>query len=482
MFILVLVLCSLIVGAAVVNIIKPLSNDRLQIMRKRLKYNVLICLALVLVPSGPGNLFALDLIGYVPYYRLNSGYLHEVLPQQLALLDEVRYFGLSVDGAGGITSLSGSVASQKSNIAAIKGIIAGLPAGQRPRLNITLGGAGVDTVFTDVADSAAGRTTLANNIAALLNETGATSVDIDWEHPNAGVERTTTYPALLKKIKETVGPTNRVYATVDPTVMIPSSVLSGGGGIDGISLMTYDLGWWGNDPANPHSGEHSLHEYVEDAVAAWTDPASANSERPYVWSNVSWGNNVAAQRLGVGLPFYGKNIINGYAFTYAEILDQGISTGDGYYTLNGQTVWIPDQATIEARVQLAHDAGLQHIIIWELAQDVAPNHPNSMLRIASDKLASLTTLAGDFNGDSRVDGNDLLKWQQDYGINGESDADGDSDSDGRDFLFWQRNYSPPPAHTIAAPSVPEPGTLLGAASVLVSLLARPRSAVGLFPR
>ncbi|MEM8945354.1 MAG: hypothetical protein AAGD11_09235 [Planctomycetota bacterium] len=47
-------------------------------------------------------------------------------------------------------------------------------------------------------------------------------------------------------------------------------------------------------------------------------------------------------------------------------------------------------------------------------------------------------IAGDFNGDLTVDGADLVQWQGDYGLNGDSDANGDGDSNGIDFLIWQR--------------------------------------------
>ncbi len=425
-----------------------------------------VSLVLAITNLGVVPTFAVELVGYLPYYRLNSNYFDNILPDQLALLDEVRYFGLSVNGSGGIISQSGNINTDKSHIAAIKAIIDDFPVHQRPRLNITLGGAGVASVFSSIAASSSHRATLAQNVAALLNETGATSVDIDWEHPNVGVERTTTYPALLKRIKQEIGPNNRVYATVDPTVMIPSSVLTGTDAIDGISLMTYDLGWWGNDPANPNNGEHSLHEYVEDTVDAWTDPASANTQRPYVWSSASWGNDTAAAKLGIGLPFYGKDIFNNSPYTYAELVTNASDQGNGYYSLNGRTIWIPDSTDIKARIQLAHDEGLQNVFIWEIGQDLHPSDPNSMLRIAANKLASLTAIPGDFNGDGMVDATDLAQWQGDYGINNESDADGDGDSDGRDFLIWQRNYSPAPNVLIAgSTAVPEPSSL-----VLISCL------------
>jgi hypothetical protein len=76
---------------------------------------------------------------------------------------------------------------------------------------------------------------------------------------------------------------------------------------------------------------------------------------------------------------------------------------------------------------------------------------------------------GDFDGNGVVDGDDLAKWQNDYGPNRGSDADYDNDSDGRDFLIWQRNAGQP----ILAPltsqltSVPEPSSI---SLVLLSLM------------
>lgn len=421
-------------------------------------------LALTAMLLVVGRSPAVDLVGYLPYYRLNSNYLNNILPDQLSILDEVRYFGLTVNNSGGISSLSGSVNSQKNNIATIKGIIDSLPVDERPRLDITLGGASADSVFSAIAASSSLRATLAQNIDDLLDETGATSVNIDWEHPDAGIERTTNYPALLKRIKQEVGADRRVYATVAPSVVISNSVLTGPNAIDGISVMTYDLGWWGNDPGNPNDGEHSLHEYVEDAINAWTDPISANSQRPWVWTNSSWGNDVPADKLGVGLPFYGRDIFGSDAYTYADLASNGTPLplmGDGYYSISGQTVWIPDQATIEDRVQLAHNEGLQAIFIWEIGQDLDSDNANSMLRIAENKRASLITVVpGDFNGDGTVDGDDLSQWEGDFGINVDSDADDDGDSDGVDFLIWQQNEGTMAPLSATSAAVPEPASLL----------------------
>jgi hypothetical protein len=80
---------------------------------------------------------------------------------------------------------------------------------------------------------------------------------------------------------------------------------------------------------------------------------------------------------------------------------------------------------------------------------------------------------GDFDGDGDVDGDDLSQWEEDYGMNGGSDADGDGDSDGDDFLVWQRNFGAG-AVSSSTTAVPEPGAGLLAMVGLVPA-TRPRA-------
>jgi len=92
-------------------------------------------------------------------------------------------------------------------------------------------------------------------------------------------------------------------------------------------------------------------------------------------------------------------------------------------------------------------------------------------------------LTADFNNDGKVDGTDLLAWQEGYGklpskrTTQVGDADGDGDVDGRDFLAWQRQYTPTGKGTesrkLSLTAVPEPSTmLLGLLAVLVSCYPR----------
>jgi len=424
-----------------------------------------LVVAMATLFAGLSQAAALDLIGYLPNYRINASYVANTLPGQLAMLDEIRYFGITVNSSGGLTT----TAADLSNLQAIKMAIDALPAAQRPRLGITIGGAGTSDGFGPVASSSSLRTTFAQNLKSLLDQTGAVAVDLDWEHPAAGPERATHFPAMLTRVKQEFGADRRVYATVDPTVMISTSVLSGANAIDGVSLMTYDLGWWSNDPADPNTGQHSLQEYVDDAVQAWADPPGSPNQRPWVFG--TWGRNVAKEKLGVGLPFYGRGF-NGssadVAVAYRDLVAGGTTSNGAAYVHGGSNVWIPSLAMVEQRVQQAHAAGLQHLIFWELSHDLGPSHPNSMLRTAYEKKQSLEAIPGDFDGDGAVGQLDLNLWQAAFGAIGNGgDADGDNDADGADFLIWQRHATP----AVPLAPLPEPSAWMMIAAPLVGFVA-----------
>jgi hypothetical protein len=82
----------------------------------------------------------------------------------------------------------------------------------------------------------------------------------------------------------------------------------------------------------------------------------------------------------------------------------------------------------------------------------------------------------DFDDDGDVDGDDLVKWQGDFGPTGGSDVDDDGDSDGADFLAWQQQLGSPGAvssSTTDSALVPEPvAALLAAFALGVSLAFR----------
>lgn len=408
-----------------------------------------------------------ELIGYIPSYRMSdASYVSNVLPAQLPLLDEVRYFGITVANTGALTT----TASNLAQIQTIQQKISALPPAQRPRLDITLGGASASSGFPAIAQSATLQATLAQNVKSLLDQTGAAGVDVDWEHPSDGAELTTRYPSLLARIKQEIGVDRRVYATVTPEKILPKSVFEGPNAVDGVSLMTYDLGWWANDTADPNLGQHSLPEYVADAVNAWTNAAGTPIPRTYAFG-AKRSIDAPESKLGVGAPFYGRGYDGSsadLAVAYRDLIAAGTTTDGSAFLYQGSKVWLPGPDLIADRIEMARQHGLQHVIFWELSHDLPPSAPQSLLRAAYEANQQLATSDGDFNADGRVDGDDLLIWSLGYGSASTplplaGDATGDGQIDGADFLVWQRDVRA--AATARVVAEPAPAALVVAACV-----------------
>ena len=193
-------------------------------VNRRARVFFLRVLAVIVVAAGiSSQLRAVDLIGYVPYYSMGGSYLTTTLPRQLQLVDEVRYFGLTVNSSGQIVPLSGSgdLQSHLDRIEQLKSAINSLPVAQRPRLDITLGGAGEAAAFATIAADPTLRQTLAQNIKTRLTNSSATSVDIDWEHPADNATQLNNYSAMVQRIKQEVGASVGVYTAMTPELFMP---------------------------------------------------------------------------------------------------------------------------------------------------------------------------------------------------------------------------------------------------------------------
>ena len=85
-------------------------------------------------------------------------------------------------------------------------------------------------------------------------------------------------------------------------------------------------------------------------------------------------------------------------------------------------------------------------------------------------------LAGDFDENGTVNGDDLADWKAGYGdltgaTHAQGDADGDQDVDGADFLVWQRQVGSGPGATVGSAVVPEPAAVVLAATACLAIVA-----------
>jgi hypothetical protein len=107
-------------------------------------------------------------------------------------------------------------------------------------------------------------------------------------------------------------------------------------------------------------------------------------------------------------------------------------------------------------------------LLVEIFKDQASVTPNTN----PDPALSEGGLAGDFDNDHDVDGDDLTVWESAFGMTAAGDADNDGDSDGHDFLIWQQHLGGP-----GLGAVPEPTSaalLFGGWALLAGAMARRR--------
>jgi hypothetical protein len=112
---------------------------------------------------------------------------------------------------------------------------------------------------------------------------------------------------------------------------------------------------------------------------------------------------------------------------------------------------------------------------------LATNSPINYNGAAGSVNLAPMLLAGDFNGDTVVNGLDLVEWRSDFGVDDGSDADGDIDSDGEDFLIWQRQLGRTSAASLSSSALPEPATAWLAGAGALAMLSM-KSAVALADR
>lgn len=204
----------------------------------------------------------------------------------------------------------------------------------RVRLILTIGGWERSTHFAHVAADAQRRKAFADAVVRVALQQRLDGIDIDWEHPKDAAEQS-AYGELLASLRSAFEPHGLMLTvTIAAWQHLPVSAVDS---VDYIQVMAYD-----------HDKEHSTFEGARRDMQTLIDA------------------KFPAAKLVLGLPFYGRDVQSRNATTYREIVakfrpEPTIDrVGQVYY--NG-----PE--TIRRKVELAIDAQLGGLMVWELGQD-----------------------------------------------------------------------------------------------------------------
>ena len=289
-------------------------------------------------------------IGYLPYYRfdnLNQIELERCTHVNIAFINpdmegELTAFGYDIDPV--VTAIHDAGAEAWISLA----------GGYLPP--------DIDDAWTFwTLDS--NRTTYIQSIIdyVQLHDIDGIDVDLEWQYV------TDWYSPFVLELKAALDPLDiPLTAALPGSYRYPDINNEALEAYDWINMMVYDLrGPW--DPSNP--GQHSPFWWAEDCIEYWLN------------------QGVPADKLTLGLPFYGYNFANTpvTSFTYRYMVTQDTSyayldqVNDRFY--NG----IP---TIQSKTQLALDENLSGVMMWELGQDVLDPALNafSLLRTIDEYL------------------------------------------------------------------------------------------------
>ncbi len=216
------------------------------------------------------------------------------------------------------------------------------------KVTITLGGWNRSSGFPKIAATEASRRAFSTAVLKLCREYELNGVDLDWEHPKNAKEEA-GYAALIIELRRELKPHGlTVTAAVAGWQNMPKA---GWQALDAVHLMAYD-----------GPGKHSTYESAVADVQRLRD------------------HGVPADRIRLGLPFYGRGVTErDKTLTYAEIVKQHSSTPD-VDEVNG--VYFNGPNLIRRKMGFVREQKLNGVMIWEIGQD-APGE-SSLLRLIDE--------------------------------------------------------------------------------------------------
>lgn len=367
-----------------------------------LRRALFLCTALLLLrppvgaaPSDSDDTYAAPestVVGYYAGWSAYQGYQASDIPAHL--LTHINYAFAMIDPDTGTLALDNPIQDEK-NFAALRALREEHP---HLKLLLSVGGWDYSAHFSDVAATAAGRTSFAQSCAKLLAAYDLDGIDLDWEYPVSGGTTGTNhrpqdkqnFTLLLRAIRQELDRQgNRDGKDYQLTIagaagdwylgnIQPTAVADV---VDHIFLMAYDI----HGPWDKYA-DFNAPLYAPSASAPHYQNSVSGSVEAYL------EKGVPADKLVLGMPLYGYRYdgVDGNGlystFTAARSIpyDTLVTTylSDPTYRQlrhaearvpylygNGSFLSYDDPESMAEKAALARELDLLGIGFWELSQD-----------------------------------------------------------------------------------------------------------------
>jgi len=278
----------------------------------------------------------------VAYQKFNT--MEKFESKSYDYIDQLIYKLIRVDASGDLELLPSTLTdiNQLTNIKR---------ENNKVKLLIGVGGAKKNSQhFSVMAASAAARSHFVSQLTAFCHKYQLDGADIDWEYPETHQEQTNAL--LLFKALQQAFEQKGLFLTAAITytpeqVHFAKQVEPY---VHQINLMVYE----------PVKGLQTFQQQIDFAMTLIEK------------------ENLSADKLVVGLPFYGKNVLTGKTMAYSKIMKaQQLGSFDiTHFNYMGAE-------EIKANTQMMKAKGYAGVMFWELGFDSHINSNNSLLRAIS---------------------------------------------------------------------------------------------------